>query len=143
MLIQLVRLNDDGKSTIGTLSINGAFQCFTLEDTYNEPKVYGKTRVPAGEYRIKLRDAGGMNKKYASRFPNHKGMLWLQDVPGFEWVYIHLGNSHQDTDGCVLVGKGCDSRNNTISASKVAYIDLYGIILDDINKEIEVTIQII
>ena len=70
-------------------------------------------------------------------------MLWLQDVPGFEWVYIHIGNSSSDTDGCLLVGKGCDSRTNVISASKDAYMDLYEAILADMDSGITITIEII
>jgi len=143
MLMQLVRLDDNGNSTIGTLSINGAFKCFTLEDTYNATKVCGSTRIPAGTYSINLRTVGSMVKKYNDKYDWHKGMLWLQGVPGFKYIYIHIGNTSIDTEGCILVGKGCDSTVNTISSSKAAYIELYKQVLSDIENGIEVTIQII
>ena len=143
MFLQLVRLEDNNRSTIGTLHVNGEFECFTLEDTYNEPKVYGKTRVPAGEYNIKLRTVGGMTQKYANKYTNHKGMLWLHDVPGFEYIYIHTGNHAGHTDGCVLVGQGCDSATGSISKSRLAYEKLYTAIITDLDNGNDVTIQII
>lgn len=95
----------------------------TLEDEYRARKVPGETSIPAGIYEIRLRTEGGMHQKYARRFPWHVGMLWLQDVPGFEWIYIHIGNDDDDTDGCILVGetRGPD----WIGESVKAYTRLY------------------
>ena len=146
MFIQLVRLQDNGSSTIGTMHINGTFECFTLEDAHNEPKVYGETRIPSGEYQIKLRDEGGMNKKYSKKYGSlHKGMLWLQNVENFEWVYIHTGNRHEHTEGCILVGTGCDSdiKRQTVNGSVLKYVKTYGKISKAIQNGEEVTIQII
>ena len=65
----------------------------------------GETRIPAGRYEIKLRKAGSIHPRYAEKFPDiHKGMLWLQDVPNFEWIYIHLGNNDDHSEGCLLTG---------------------------------------
>jgi len=144
MFLQLVRLQDNGKSTIGTLHLNGEFEAFTLEDTFNEPKIYGKTRIPDGTYEIKLRTEGGMTKRYGQRFGDiHEGMLWLQDVPGFEWVYLHIGNKHEHTEGCMLVGGSCDSLEGTIGNSRTAYTSLYKKVIESFSRGEEVTIQII
>jgi hypothetical protein len=144
MYLQLLRLRDNGESTIGTLSINGTFECFTLEDTHNEPKVYGKTRIPSGKYEIKLRNEGGMTQRYAKRFDLHKGMLWLQNVENFEWVYIHVGNDEEDTDGCILVGQSCSARKQqNISGSVFAYTDLYERVIDAIERSEDITIEVI
>ena len=97
MNIQLHRLNDDGKSTIGALYIDSKFQCFTLEDTYNEPKIYGKTRIPEGSYEVTLRHEGSMVEKYDDRYDGHDGMLWIRNVDSFEYVYIHVGNNANKT----------------------------------------------
>jgi len=145
MYIQVMRLKDDGKSSIGTLMINGSFECFTLEDTHNEPKIYGKTRIQAGKYTIELRNAGNMTLKYSDRFDFHKGMLWLRNVDNFKYVYIHTGNDEDDTDGCLLVGSSCSARidNQSVSGSVLAYIDIYPKIADAILRGEEVTIEII
>ena len=111
----------------GSLSLP-EFKCFTLEDQPNEPKVPGETRIPAGRYQIELRNEGGMNERYAAKFDGHVGMLWLQDVPDFEWVYIHYGNYHGDTEGCILVGDGCQSNvieDGMVMSSIAAYKRLY------------------
>ena len=34
----------------------------------------------------------------------HKGMLWVRDIPGFEYILIHTGNTDEHTSGCLLVG---------------------------------------
>ena len=99
---------------MGALQINGLFQCYTIEDTWHFEKVSSETRIPAGTYEVRLRDEGGMTKTYADRYPAiHRGMLHLQGVPGFEWVYIHTGNKATHTEGCILVGD--DPNNNTLS----------------------------
>jgi len=147
MFIQLMRLQDNGKSTIGTMHINGTFECFTLEDTFNEPKIYSKTRIPDGEYDIKLRkEMSKVNTEYYKKYgDDHEGMLWLQDVPNFSYVYIHTGNKHEHTDGCILVGTGCDADKNrqTVNGSVLKYKKTYAKILQAIKDGETVTIQII
>lgn len=143
MFIQVVREIDNGKSTIGKMFINGTFTCYTLEDTFNEPKVWGQTRIPEGTYDIILRNEGGMTSKYAKRYSNHNGMLWLQDVPNFEWVYIHTGNTSEHTDGCILVGDSVSLDNGTIGNSRDAYKDVYSKVLESLDNGEQVTIEII
>lgn len=144
MYLQLLRLRDNGESTIGTLHVNGEFECFTLEDTHNEPKIFGRTRIPSGKYEIKLRNEGGLTGKYAKRFEFHQGMLWLQNVDNFEWVYIHVGNNEEDTDGCILVGRSCTaSEHQNIGGSVLAYTGLYEKVIDAIIRKEEVTIEVI
>lgn len=128
MNIELIRLKDNGISTVGYLLINNVFECFTLEDTYNFPKIHGKTRIPDGTYRIDLRVDSPMSNRYKAKYGDmHKGMLWLRGVPDFDWVYFHVGNREDDTDGCVLLGKTCSTlvSNQSISGSVLAYKDTY------------------
>jgi hypothetical protein len=141
MKLILQRLSDNGTSTLGRLTADG-FQCVTLEDTFRAEKVYGKTRIPAGRYEIKLRTAGRMHGQYIKKLPNHVGMLWLQDVPGFQYVYIHIGNEAADSSGCILVGTTVENED-FISESTVAYIKLYAIVVEALERDEEVIIDII
>lgn len=80
--------------------------CDTLEDPWHSEKLAGDTRIPEGRYELRLRTVGGFHERYLRRYgPDfHKGMLWLQDVPQFELILMHGGNTIKDTKGCVLVG---------------------------------------
>ena len=145
MYIQLNRLRDNGESTIGSVFINGEFECFSIEDTENIPKIYGETRIPKGIYDIKLRKEGSMNLKYSDRYVSHQGMLWLQNVENFEWVYIHVGNNSDDTDGCILLGNVCRavSGKQEVQGSSLAYMAVYTKAIEALGKGDRVTIDII
>lgn len=124
--MKLTRLIQSDDTTIGFLRY-GDIGVFTLEDIAREVKVPGKTRIPAGTYQLKLRTDGTMAQKYMKRFSWHKGMLWLQDVPNFEWVYLHMGNSHLDTEGCILLGYSAQIKATPMSImdSSAAYCAIY------------------
>lgn len=79
--------------------------CRLVEDQYQDGvKVPGETCIPCGRYKLELRTEGGMHARYSERFPGiHRGMLWLQDVPGFTWIYYHIGNDDDESLGCPLV----------------------------------------
>ncbi|HSR54311.1 MAG TPA: DUF5675 family protein [Acidobacteriota bacterium] len=127
MHLRLQRLKHDDKATLGALFIDSRFACFTLEDPPQEAKIAGKTRIPAGRYRLTLRTEGGMHQRYSARFSEmHRGMLWIRDIPNFEWVYIHIGNDADDTEGCPLTGyvATCEGRL-TVGRSTDAYKDIY------------------
>ena len=109
-------------------------------------KVYGETRIPAGTYKLKLRTEGGYNKKYSKRFPGiHRGMLHVTDVPGFEYILIHCGNTDEHTAGCLLVGDTQENNqinnNGFIGKSANAYKRIYPKIAQAIldNNEVFIT----
>jgi len=133
MELTVERMTCDDDATVGALYVDGKFLCFTLEDEHRTVKVKGETRIPAGTYDIRLRAEGGMHPKYKARFGDlHQGMLWLQDVPGFEWVYIHVGNTDDHTEGCILVGEGAMAKPGKMSvqASRDAYRRLALAVMD-------------
>ena len=106
MNLELKRIASGTDDTLGALYINGKFECFTLEDEKRTIKVKGETRIPAGNYQIKFREIlSGKTKRYRKRYTWFTWHLHLQNVPGFKYVYIHIGNYEKDTDGCLLVGE--------------------------------------
>lgn len=143
------RISSGSEATLGTLfdTTNApAFLCYVLEDQANEPKIKGETRIPAGRYQIKFRDEGGMIVRYKKRFDWHRGMLHLQDVPDFQFVYIHVGNKDDDTDGCLLVGDGQVSNvleRGSVTTSVAAYRRLYQKIAAalDAGEEVWITVE--
>ena len=131
MKITVNRIISDNDATLSTVSVDGVFQCFGLEDEYREEKKAGETRIPAGDYKITLRTVGGFHNRYSKKFPEHEGMLWVRDVPNFEYILIHIGNTEQNTAGCLLVGKnGNTSGELTVGNSTGAYKALYAKVID-------------
>jgi hypothetical protein len=133
MNLYLPRLVSDGRATIGTLFHNNVFQCFILEDEHRLVKKRGETRIPAGIYNIGVRTEGGFHERYRRRFPWHKGMLHILDVPNFTNILIHPGNDESDTEGCLLPGLSADVRPNNyfVGHSVTAYKALYQNVIED------------
>lgn len=145
MEINHYRYNSALDHTNGLWLIDGKFMCYTLEDEYRNRKVYGETRIPAGRYKITLRTEGTIHQRYLHKFGSkfHKGTLWLQDVPNFKWILIHIGNDDEDTAGCILVGQDPKGSDNFIANSTAAYKKIYPPIRDAILSGEEVFINVI
>ena len=122
--INMRRIFSDSDSTVGFLQYDTNV-LFTLEDEYRTKKVANETRIPEGRYEIKLRTDSPMCQRYRQKFgANHEGIPWLQDVPGFTYIYIHVGNTDEDTAGCVLVGEAANAVGNCLLYSTPAYTHL-------------------
>lgn len=129
MEVDILRFSSQKHDTLGAFKIDGSFACFSLEDEERTLKVYGETRIPEGRYKLGLRKVGGFHSRYSKRFPKfHVGMLQILDVPGFEYVLIHIGNDEDDTAGCILVGNTAIqnvTRKGFIGESTKAYERIY------------------
>ena len=131
--IEVLRYSSGVDSTLGILCENGPqgreFLAYTLEDEFREEKVSAETRIPEGTYDVKLRTTGGFHSRYANKFGDwHKGMLHVQDVPGFEYILIHTGNTDEHTMGCLLVADSSTqniTKDGFIGASVSAYKRIY------------------
>lgn len=151
MDLEVLRFSSQKDSTNGILfDVTGGkrvFLCYTLEDEHREEKVSSETRIPAGTYKVTLRTVGGFHSRYTNKYGKmHKGMLWVRDVPGFEYILIHVGNDESHTSGCLLVG---DTQNQNITkkgfigSSVDAYKRVYLPICKELTDGKEVTITYI
>lgn len=132
MIITVDRFQSDADATISKVDVDGRFVCFGLEDEYRADKIAGETRIPAGRYGVGVRAEGGFHARYAERFADmHRGMLHVRDVPGFDFILIHVGNTDEDTAGCLLVGLNAvvDDDELRLSSSKLAYQKLYPMVI--------------
>ena len=146
MELKVYRYSSQSQTTLGALHINGEFECYTLEDQHQDIKVKGETRIPKGTYNIGLRTVGGFDARYKAKFSFHKGMLQVLNVPGFEYILIHIGNDEDDTAGCLLVGNTANNNRlnkGFIGDSTTAYKSLYPKVLKAIESGLDVTIQYI
>lgn len=130
MLITVDRVRSNSNETLSNIFINGLSECVGLEDEYREDKLTSETRIPAGKYKVELRTVGGFHSRYSKKFPElHEGMLWIKDVPNFEYILIHIGNDDDDTAGCLLVGSDYyiseDTGEMKVIYSTNAYKKLY------------------
>ncbi len=144
MIIRVQRILSNKEETLGVLSLNGVPFCWTLEDQKQLQKVKGETRIPEGQYEVKLRTEGGHHDEYGKKFPaSHKGMLELQNVPGFQFILLHIGNTDKDTDGCILVGDTpILGEKLTIGQSTVAYEKFYKRVISCLDAKEKVTVVI-
>lgn len=123
MELKLVREILTNESTIGSLYVDGVFECYTLEDRVRPVKVKGFTAIFPGHHEVVI--------TFSERFK--KPLPLLLNVPQFDGVRIHPGNTAKDTEGCVLVGVG--RQDNMITGSQVAFQRLFAKLLDAAPKE--------
>ena len=145
MEIQVDRFVSDTDTTISRVTVDGEFICFGLEDEYREEKKVGETRIPSGRYRVTLRTVGGFHERYGLRFPDiHQGMLHICDVPGFEYILIHCGNTDEHTKGCLLVGSQAIATpgDMSITGSAIAYKRFYPLVVSEAEND-NLTIEFI
>ena len=115
MLLALIREPSADGATIGRLSIDGRHECYTCEDVVRPrgQKIYGRTAIPAGRYRVVVTHS----PRFRRRLP------LLLNVPGFEGIRIHVGNTQHDTEGCILPGQGRLAAS--VTQSRIAFDALF------------------
>jgi len=113
MQITIKRLHKTDKSTIGELLIDGVFECYTLEDVERPVKIKAETAIPKGTYKVIV----NMSNRFKRLMP------LLLNVPNFEGVRMHAGNTNHDTEGCILVGR--TRSKDFIGQSRKAYEKLF------------------
>lgn len=106
MELKLIRIYLSNNYTIGKLYINDKYFCDTLEDKVRdtnkdgkfddgEIKIHGDTAIPYGTYKVIV--------NYSNHF--QRNLPLLLNVPSFEGIRMHRGNTADDTEGCILLGE--------------------------------------
>ena len=113
MIIAIKRLYKSENSTIGEMTVDGKWECYTLEDKEREVKIKSETAIPKGTYKVII--------NRSNRFK--KLLPLLLNVPNFEGVRIHPGNTNHDTEGCILVGR--TRSKDFIGQSRKAFESLF------------------
>lgn len=138
MNLTLTRKELKEDCTIGELSIDGVFFCYTVEDKdrgltseiskeeIEKKKIYGITAIPKGTYNMVV----NMSNRFKKEMP------LLLNVKGFEGIRIHAGNTAVDSLGCILVGLTKTSVG--VGYSRLAFIKL----MEILKKESTHTIKI-
>lgn len=141
---EILRFSSNTESTLSLLfniTQGRKFLGFGLEDEYRTVKLKGKTRIPAGRYKLGLRKEGGFHNTYKTQFRGiHKGMIEVLNVPNFKYILWHVGNDDEDTEGCFLLGDTSQqniTKQGFIGSSRDAYKRIYPQIANLLDKEEE------
>lgn len=150
-LIKISRYNFKPDWTIGKLLLIDKTNVYhldgyTVEDEIRDTKVKGETAVPYGIYTLGYRQSPkfsssflyseSLNKliepKEQRLYPTIKDfkshdLIWIKDIPDFEYILLHWGNSDDDTEGCLIVGSslGVINGQEGVVRSKAYYKELY------------------
>jgi len=142
MILKVKRIAKKQDYTIGKLYVNGQYFCSTLEDkdrglkdtdsdeAIKEKKVKGQTAIPTGSYNVII--------TYSPRFK--KPLPLLLGVKGFEGIRIHSGNTHRDTEGCILVGE--NRVVGKVLNSRYTYNRLFSLLQEAFDKNETITIDV-
>lgn len=110
--LRLVRVSEYNGATLGVLCVNDMPELVTLEDAWraNERMV---SCIPVGRYKVKPR-----------RSPKFGNTWQVMDVPERDNILFHAGNTHKDTNGCILLGMqfGRLNSDSAVLASKSAFM---------------------
>lgn len=122
--LTLIRDTYTDVSTTGKLYLNGEFLCYCLEDVVRKPgdKVYGQTAIPVGTFKVVFNASPRLSAKAGHTVLTPR----LLNVPGFDGVLIHAGNTAADSLGCVLLGT--TRAKDFVGSSRVAVAKVYPLI---------------
>jgi hypothetical protein len=126
LLDKSFEVSADGNATISDLFVNGARECFLLEDRVRETpfhpplsleawvaswKIKHKTAIPSGRFRVTY--------VWSPHFRCYVPLV--EKVPGYDAIEIHWGNKAKDTDGCPITGRIHPARQDFVGESNIAW----------------------
>lgn len=140
------RLKSEADWCLSTLEAqDGKKLCCGVEDEVRTVKLFGEMCIPAGRYPLGLRNSPRFSHEYYTRdgvtlitaaayklltvktgYKEHD-TIWVQNIPGFQYVLFHWGNTDDDTDGCYIVGRSHAwiGKQRGVETSRATYITLY------------------
>lgn len=126
MLLTNLRYRFGADFTLGQLLVSGKIDGYVIEDEIRHVKVKGETAINYGIYDLDIRqspkfsksflwsDSRGLLVKPSQKYKHYNDgqpddwrphdLIWLKNVPNFEYVLLHWGNTDDDTEGCLIVG---------------------------------------
>ena len=123
------------KSTTGDFFCDELkFHYACLEDPVRDEKIPKITAFGEGVYELKLRKLDTpLTAKYRNRFDWFKWHIEIVGIENYKNVYIHIGNTHEDTDGCVLLGmsRSKDKVSSSVDAFHSFYEKIYPYLEDE------------
>lgn len=143
----------DSTYTIGSLYVNGVYECDTLEgpdrgltsemslEEIKSKKIYGNTAIPTGKYSVSMSVVSPRFKDRSWAKPYSGKIPRLLDVKGYEGVLIHVGNKATDTSGCILVGE--NKIKGQVLNSTACFMELMTQLLKAHLKGDPITIEIV
>lgn len=126
MIITLIRKVGTKGFTEGKLYLDGVYFCDTIEDEERAKKVQNKTAIPKGKYSVII----NMSNRFKKLMP------LLLNVPNYTGVRIHSGNTSEDTEGCILVGKKL--KDGFVTKSR----DTFKLLMKKLEGQKDITIEI-
>lgn len=152
MRLTLKRIALRDSYTIGKLYVDSHYFCDTCEDQVRdinkdgdlndagEGKVYGKTAIPYGTYEITLKVQSPKYSQRASYDWCNGYLPRLLNVPHFDGILIHSGNTADDSAGCILVGE--NKVKGKVINSMATLKRLYAVLREYSDKGERITITI-
>lgn len=159
ILIRVELFAKKADCTFSKVYVRDKFFCYSIEDEIRDKKVHGETAIPEGVYKLALRQSPKFSSKFLSDsvgnlyekdvLPHSEligkkehDLIWVKDVPNFNFILIHWGNFDTDTEGCLIVGDRIGTTFNTkknkiddsVLNSKVCYKRFYKEVYKEILK---------
>jgi hypothetical protein len=113
------------------LDVDGKHFAYTVEDAVRDVKIPGETAIPKGTYNLRI--------TYSNRFK--RNMIQVMNVPNFEGIRIHGGNTAKDTEGCIIIGQ-TQTATGVSNCSKVLQ-DLENLVKTELEDMHQVSLTIL
>jgi len=152
MKVLVKRIFNNSMYCISHLYVDGAYVCDAIEDQdrgwhngmsdayIRNNKVYAKSAIPVGTYNLTMNVVSPKfyQKAYYKKFCGGR-LPRVLNVPGFDGILIHKGNTERDSAGCLIVGY--NTIKGQVTNSQKAFEKLYGILNEANKKGEKITIE--